>query len=185
MPETVNISWGGLTVSERWVQYEDDKAPTGPKLQNERAVCFERRRPGLRYTLGLGIPKQFDPLADAIEKSRRILELGDNWDGEGSPAYAEDTWNRACRLLLDQALALWNSDRTAIEIPSILNGPEGSIDIYWAGEGTLLLNIPADTETEATLYGTRPGGGELRISFRLAESNLLQIALRHLVSSNA
>src|SRR5215217_5332257 len=34
-------------------------------------------------------------LKETIRKSRRILDLQDNWDGEGSPGYAPATLNRA------------------------------------------------------------------------------------------
>ena len=34
-----------------------------------------------------------------IEQAKRILGLEDDWDGEGSPGYSEDTFNRAIAFL--------------------------------------------------------------------------------------
>lgn len=34
-----------------------------------------------------------------IERSRRILELNDDWDGEGSPGYAQPTLDIAVEVL--------------------------------------------------------------------------------------
>src|SRR5690242_6411887 len=39
-------------------------------------------------------------LGGEIGDARRLLSLGDDWDGEGSPGYDEQTWSRAADLLI-------------------------------------------------------------------------------------
>ena len=39
----------------------------------------------------------------AIRESCRILDLEEDWDGEGSPAYSKETWRRALQFILRNA----------------------------------------------------------------------------------
>lgn len=95
-----------------------------------------------------------DSIEEAIEDSRSILDLEDDWDGEGSPAYAEDTWNRAIEFLIGNAQRLKNIWGIWIAAPSISPGPDGSIDLHWKTESReLLINIPADLNQPAGFYG--------------------------------
>ena|SRR5579863_1747211 len=91
------------------------------------------------------IPSSLNHVADAIEKSRWMLELEDDWDGEGSPAYSTETWRRAASFLLKNALSLWQDRGARIDAPALHNGPEGSIDIYWeTADRKLLINVSAN-----------------------------------------
>ena len=83
-----------------------------------------------------------------------MLALEDDWDGEGSPSYQEETWKRAVTFLLENALSLWNEKGIRIQAPAIHNGPEGSIDLYWeTADRKLLINVLADAQEAATFYG--------------------------------
>ncbi len=100
------------------------------------------------------LPKSLERLETAIVKSIRILEWKDDWDGEGSPAYAEETWQRAALFLVQNALRLWRTCGIAVDVPRIGPGPDGSIDIHWKSERReLLINIPADSRELADYYG--------------------------------
>ena len=100
------------------------------------------------------IPSVFSNLNDAIEASRYITELKEDWDEEGSPSYSKSTWTRATRFLKKHALSLWQDHRVAIEVPQILPGPDGSIDIRWrTDKRELVINVPANVNEPASYYG--------------------------------
>ena len=99
-----------------------------------------------------------DLLKVGIEQARRILELSDNWDGEGSPGYSEDTFNRATTFLTTHARWLWESHCVRLPVPMIGPGPDGTVDLHWKEPSReLLVNIPADANEMATFYGDNYG----------------------------
>ncbi|MBI3948295.1 MAG: hypothetical protein HY321_20435 [Armatimonadetes bacterium] len=92
-------------------------------------------------------------VADALEQSRWMLDLDDDWDGEGSPAYSEATWRRAARLALKLAGNYWDMSHERVETPKIHNGPDGSIDLHWdRPKYELLINVPSDPEDAVRFY---------------------------------
>lgn len=98
-------------------------------------------------------PNEFKELCKEIEDSKYILELSDNWDGEGAKAYLKETWYKMIEFLRSQAIDIFNDFNQIIRIPKISHGPEGSIDLYWDDEDCdLLLNIPED-DTPASFFG--------------------------------
>ncbi len=106
------------------------------------------------------VPRVFEGLKNAIEKSKYILELEDDWDDEGSLAYEKVTWLRAINFLLDYANAYYDQIKL-ITTPKIYHGPDGSIDILWENENiSLLINIPEDEE-KANFYGKNIKGQEI------------------------
>ncbi len=101
------------------------------------------------------IPFELGNIQSAIQEAQTILELKDDWDGEGSLEYAASTLERANEFLLGNALGLWRSQRLHIPAPVIGPGPDGSIDIHWQlATRTLLVNVPADVNKPATFYGS-------------------------------
>jgi hypothetical protein len=93
-----------------------------------------------------------------IEQGKRILELEDDWDGEGSLGYSKETLNRAESFLKMHIEGLWKSFSIRLPIPKIGPGPDGSIDLYWKQSSwELLVNIPADAHEMATFYGDNYG----------------------------
>lgn len=114
-------------------------------------------------TLDLELPDALAHFADAVEKSRWMLDLRDNWDDEGAPGYAQATWERAVRFLLESALGVWRAYGIASPAPQIQNGPEGTIDLLWeSSDFSLLLNIPVDEVEPASYYGSNARGEEMR-----------------------
>ena len=110
--------------------------------------------PGARTLFGLEVPAALAPLADEIERSREILDLEDNFDGGGSAAYSQETWQGATRFLLANAIAAREWLALVPPVPNITPGPNGSIDIFWqSGSQELLLNVPADPSARASYYG--------------------------------
>lgn len=97
---------------------------------------------------------EINSLREAIDKSRSILELKDNWDDAGSVGYSESTWNRTQGFLMKNALKLWRSHKTCFDAPKILPGPEGSIDLHWkTANRELLINVPARSQEFVSYYG--------------------------------
>jgi hypothetical protein len=101
----------------------------------------------------LFLSPEINSLREAIEKSRYILELKDDWDDAGSIGYSEATWNRAQTFLLRNALKLWRSHKVCFQPPKIQPGPEGGIDLYWkTDDRELLITVPGGGEPIA-YYG--------------------------------
>jgi hypothetical protein len=110
-------------------------------------------------------PYGFQPLAPdlaaEINASRSMLELEDDWDGEGSPGYEEATWRRAVDFLVRNASRLNNEYGLALQSPRIRKGPRGSIDLHWhVTDRELLVNIPAKQGLPADYYGDDGAGGQ-------------------------
>jgi len=100
------------------------------------------------------IPPELHEIEKAIEESRSILDLRDDWDGEGSPGYADEVLDRANEFLIENAVHLWTTCGLRVDAPVIGPGPNGSIDIHWrTRDRSLLVNIPADDDEVATFYG--------------------------------
>jgi hypothetical protein len=100
------------------------------------------------------LPPEIISLDDAIQNSRSLLDLKDNWDDEGSVGYAESTWRRARNFLIRNAIRFFRSQNKCFDPPEILPGPHGSIDLHWMTDTReLLINVPARTEATIGYYG--------------------------------
>lgn len=119
-------------------------------LRQER----ERDRTSRVKIAPFSLPAALSSIGQQVEQSRSMLSLEDNWDGEGSVGYNEETWQRAARVVVDSALRSWKTHRRVPPTPVISNGPDGSIDIVWrSSHRKLLLNVPEDPQDVATFYG--------------------------------
>ena len=111
--------------------------------------------------LGFTIPRALGGIAEKVRTSRSILDLTDDWDGEGSPGYVEAVWERAGRFLLINALQLWRESGRVIRPPEIYPGPGGSFDLLWeSGDATLLVNVPAESNSPVSWFGSLKDGSE-------------------------
>jgi len=98
--------------------------------------------------------RSFREIEEAVAKSRSILDMGENWDGEGATGYSEETWKRATQFLLRHATYILKELGTVIDIPVIGPGPDGSIDLHWKTDRfEMLLNFPKDVNERANFYG--------------------------------
>ena len=104
-----------------------------------------------------------DPgLKAEIAQARKILELSNDWDGAGSQAYSEDTFNRATAFLNSHSEYL-NKHGLSLPVPNIGPGPDGSIDLHWKRPSwELLVNIPARADEMAVFYGDNYGVQKIR-----------------------
>jgi hypothetical protein len=146
-------------------RYQRQEKHRSLERENSAKLLAERRRQKLtsvakRYSLA-AIERQ--GLEAEIERAKRILDLEDNWDGEGSPGYSEDTFHRAIAFLTTHAKWLWESCRVRLPVPRIGPGPDGTIDLHWKQPSwELLVNIPADANEPATFYGDNYGAQKIR-----------------------
>ena len=108
-----------------------------------------------------------------IDRSQKILDLKEDWDGDQSPGYKAETLDRAISFLITHSEWLWKSYGIKAPVPRIGPGPDGSIDLYWKRKAwELLVNIPADTSKRATFYGDNYGPEKTRGSFDPGTVNL-------------
>lgn len=115
-------------------------------------------------------PVDNPPLVRAIEKSKFILALPENWDDEGARPYEEATWLRAVRFLARCDEYLHSKFGLILDAPRITDGPEGSIDIEWRTPVyRLLLNIPERISSPATFYGDDFAESIVRGSFNVSQ----------------
>ncbi len=118
------------------------------------------------------LPSRLGPMQAAIEKSRYIIELEDDWDGEGSVGVDKDTWERAVSFLARHALLMWRQFGRALDVPDICPGPEGSIDLHWDARAyEMLVNIRADPAAMAGFYGDDRGRVSIKGRFDMMSSN--------------
>lgn len=103
---------------------------------------------------GFALPSELGVFIPAIECSRAMLELEDDWDDEGSSGYAEETWRRAVGVALASAGSYLRTRLTAPPTPAFSKGPEGSVDILWWSDGKrLMVNVPAEDNEPVTYHG--------------------------------
>lgn len=112
-------------------------------------------------------------LLPAIEKSRLMLTLSEDWDDEGSPAYEEQTWQRAVDFMLGTAIEFWRESGIIPEAPRIRKGPLESIDLHWlTPKRELLINVPATANASFDFYGDdRHGGHQVKGELDPNDSN--------------
>ncbi len=129
---------------------------TQPELRNAAQGWTKEKQSPAVWSLGggrdLSIQQIHEKLQAEVDRTK-ILSLEDDWDGEGSGRYSEETVNRAIQFVKAQAKELLKVG-LCIPIPRIGAGPDGSIDLHWKQSAwELLVNIPAAPGKMATFYG--------------------------------
>lgn len=103
---------------------------------------------GFEFPIGLG------HFVEPIANSRRMLELEDDWDDEGSPGYQEKTWRVAVSIAVQSATVFLDTHEIVTPAPAIAKGPEGSVDILWtSGTRKVMINVSADEDEPITYHG--------------------------------
>ncbi len=98
-------------------------------------------------------------VAGAVQRSRYLADLGDNWDGEGAKGYSRETWKRTAEFAIRHANLMLTLLGATMPPPSVGPADMGSIDLFWRLQGrTLLINFPADPKAPATFYGETDSG---------------------------
>lgn len=105
-----------------------------------------------------------DGIEIAIERSRSLLELPSNWDGEGASPIRIETWESAMSFLRGLAREYASSNFGFPAAPTISPGPEASIDLYWNTDSReLLINYPENPSSQPTFSAEDKSNGS---SFR-------------------
>jgi hypothetical protein len=127
---------------------------------------------------GVRLPPQLAEFADAVVRGKSRIPFFDDWDGEGSPAYLEETWRRSVQTVLRTASDVWkHRGGIILPLPALTPGPDQSIDIYWDLEDrTLLVNVPNEPDVLAQWYGKSDKGLETK------GTTVLDVSLAGLVS---
>lgn len=116
------------------------------------------------------IPPQIEK---AIKDSRFILKLSENWDGEGSPKYSEETWNGATQFIRKIVFQFKKETDKFIETPKLTPSHDGSIDVRWKSmELSLLINFPADLNSPASFFGSDRNANTIKGTFNSHSQNL-------------
>lgn len=119
-----------------------------------RVIRQELEEPQLPVERKLRVEVHFSALEEAIEASRYILDLPDDWDGEGSPGYTSVVWMHATDLVRTIGRRLFQRTESEPLVPAISNGPDGSIDLHWEHPSfELLINVPANPLHPPRYYG--------------------------------
>lgn len=96
-------------------------------------------------------------LIAALEGAQWIIDLGDNWDEDGAVGYEPETLDRAKTLLLEMAARFGNEFSAPLAVPDINPADDGSIDLFWDGTRSILINVPA-SQNDPTFSFRGPGG---------------------------
>ena len=108
----------------------------------------------------------FKHIWNVIDESKSILDLKEDWDGEGALPYSREVWERAIQFVRRYALKSHERFGAIVSAPRILPGPNGSIDVHWKEEKfELLVNIPADPKIYASFYGDDYSAARIKGTF--------------------
>lgn len=116
------------------------------------------------------LDSKFRELSNAINKSKYITELEENWDDEGSQKYEKDTWVRAIKFICDYATFINKYNGNIIPTPNIYHGPLGSIDMEWQKDNFYLL-INIDKQVQEVSFYSKTAMHEFEGKFKLKNYN--------------
>ena len=106
------------------------------------------------------LPNELSEMAFAINESKKLLDLQEDWDSEGALIVPKFVWERAAKVLSMYSKWIWENRGIVLLTPSIDAIADGSIDIMWnSPKARLLLNIRNNqTISEGHYYGDTYNG---------------------------
>jgi hypothetical protein len=105
----------------------------------------------------IDLSRVLQPVDAAIEDSRHLTELPDDWDGDGSRGYSRAVWERATHFVRESAIRLLLNYGRRMEPPVFLPGSDGGIDVEWSvNDRNLIIRVPAEPDGKAEFYGNQP-----------------------------
>lgn len=100
------------------------------------------------------LPHELEEIAKAIEASKYLLKLEDDWDDCNAIAPSENIYNRAITFLVNYSKIILERHKIIIQPPEINPGKNGSIDLDWRSNGVeLLINFVNSDVFAASYYG--------------------------------
>lgn len=105
-----------------------------------------------------GAPR-FPEIERAIEHSRDLTTLPEDWDDAGARRIEQSTWKLAVAALRDAAKSAYRRFNYSLPAPKIGPCADGSIDLYWNNSDfQLLINVkPQGTDKPSDYYGEMTG----------------------------
>ena len=143
-----NASWLKVGVAQ---QSNVDVRAAQPEVQPECAVGRTVEQVTVGVVDGLVLPDELGELRRALDESRRFVD----WV---NPAYEDvptsrDAWERSVRQVAKMALGYLEAHASRPLVPSITDGPEGSIDVAWdIGTRRILINFAAASDLPDTFF---------------------------------
>lgn len=99
------------------------------------------------------INRELLSIKDAIIESQSILQLVNDWDEDGAIATNSKTYFRTINFLLDYSNFIYNQYNHIIEAPEINIVRDGSIDLEWRNnESILLINFKKVNSLDIHFY---------------------------------
>ena len=116
-----------------------------------------------------------EEMRSELSRAEGLSRLGDDWDGEGSPAYSSGTLKIVEEFITIHSTYVWGQLELELPVPTIAPGPDGSIDLHWKNQQwELLVNIPPSGSNEpAVFYGDNYGVEKIRGSFDPKEVSMV------------
>lgn len=97
---------------------------------------------------------QLEEIYDAIEDSKYIRSLQENWHPEGSLAINPKNYDNAVAFLKMYAQYIFDEFKLVLEEPDIDAARDGSVDLVWrTSKARLLINFRLPEENRAYFYG--------------------------------
>jgi len=88
------------------------------------------------------LPKDLSNVVNCLKNSQKILTLKDDWDGEGSVCFSNETWEGVVSFLIEYSKGVFSKSKDVIDIPKVYPSLNGSIDIDWeTNDYGILINI--------------------------------------------
>ena len=112
-------------------------------------------------------------IKEVNDSKKKILNLKEDWDGEGGKPYDFQTWKRAIDFILRTIFIGFYRFGYQIDPPEILPGPNENIDLYWKKRDfELLVNIPKENDKVGDFYGDNYDQLKIKGTFKPESQNL-------------
>ena len=142
---TIRIPKGGF---ESWPLI------TKRKPREEKAVWIN---PNLKIDIldkSFSLNRKLTNIYKAIQNSKNLLDLKEDWDDEGALACSPKTYLRAIEFLVRYSNEVLITYNIIIDFPEINLAKNGSIDLEWRNENyILLINFINSKELDIHYYG--------------------------------
>ncbi|TGM04877.1 hypothetical protein EHQ76_07490 [Leptospira barantonii] len=179
LTERRSADWDKLINSNR-VIWQNEKYLYEELTAHRTALAlFETKLSRINYTfhnlqeifeVTIRIPES---LKESIESAKRILDLEEDWDGEGSTKYDPKTLKIATNLIIHTCNYIERDLNSIFPVPKFLPGPSSSIDIHWENMNfELLLNLKLDSNY-FTFYGDNRNENKIKGSFEISRFKFL------------
>lgn len=176
VPQFERSRRGLMTEDEVWrFEATNDCHTLAGKYHRE---CEGEDRAVLRVCLATGteswefLPAPLKRIREAIAKSRKMLNLSENWDEDGAKPIDLPTWERAASFLSRYAKRIWDRNGRVLDVPDITPSVDGSVDIHWDKPSyEILIVIPSEVGAMASFYGDDRSRAFIKGEFAVEDLN--------------